>query len=112
MKIVHLKKFFIAAAIFFSFQSAFAQQTISMTLHNGSLKSISLVIPSYMNPNLNPLSNSGVALNVGQKVYYFPEGRKGKKELLFEVQKNWKNDTVIEVHTAIDDKMKLKKRIK
>jgi saccharopine dehydrogenase-like NADP-dependent oxidoreductase len=56
-------------------------QTIPMTFHNGSLKSIPLNIPGVMNPNLSPISDSGVTLEVGQKVFYFPNGKKGKKEL-------------------------------
>lgn len=43
---------------------------ISFTLHNSSLKSIPLIIPDVMNPNLSPLSNSGVSLKIGQKIYY------------------------------------------
>jgi hypothetical protein len=61
---------------------AFAQ-TIPMTFRNGSLFSIYLSIPGVMNPNLSPKSNSGVSLDAGQVVYFFPKGKNGKKEILF-----------------------------
>ena len=79
-------------------------QAIPMTFNNGSLKSIPLQIPGVMNPNLSPLSDSGVTLEVGQKVFYFPNGKKGKKELLFEVTSDWKKDTVLQIHEMIRKK--------
>lgn len=57
-------------------------QMITFTLHNSSAKSIPLVIPTVMNPNLSPFSNSGVKLKIGQKIYY---RKNGKKKLLLEV---------------------------
>ncbi|MBU6169306.1 MAG: hypothetical protein KGQ86_09715 [Bacteroidetes bacterium] len=79
-------------------------QAIPMTFHNGSLKSIPLQIPSVMNPNLSPLSDSGVDLEVGQKVFYFPNGKKGKKDLHFEVTSGWKKDTILQIHEMIRKK--------
>jgi len=73
---------FFALALSFNFT---AQKSINFTFHNGSLKSIPLVIPSVMNPNLSPMSNSGITLDFGQVVYYFPNGKKRKKEVLFVV---------------------------
>ncbi len=55
---------------------------VPFTLHNSSLLSIPLSIPGVMNPNLSPMSDSGVDLAVGQKVYFFV---KKKKYLLLEV---------------------------
>ena len=75
-----------------------------MTFHNGSLNSIPLQIPGVMNPNLSPLSDSGVTLEVGQKVFYFPNGKKGKKELLFEVDVTFKKDTILQIHEMIRKK--------
>lgn len=49
---------------------------ITFTLHNSSLKSIPLIIPGVMKPNLSPMSNSGVSLAAGQQIYYRKEGRK------------------------------------
>ena len=77
-----------------------------MTFHNGSLKSIPLNIPGVMNPNLSPISDSGVTLEVGQKVFYFPNGKKGKKELLFEVDNTFLKDTILQIDEMIKQKKK------
>lgn len=82
-------------------------QAIPMTFHNGSLKSIPLHIPGVMNPNLSPLSDSGVDLEVGQKVFYFPNGKKGKKDLLFEVDGTFKKDTILQIHEMIRQQKQL-----
>jgi len=81
-------------------------QNIPMTFHNGSFKSISLIIPGVMNPNLNPKSNSGMGLDVGQKVYFFPDGKKKKKEVLFTVGATWKNDTILEIDQIVETRIK------
>lgn len=81
-------------------------QNIPMTFHNGSFASIPLVIPGVMNPNLSAKSNSGVGLDVGQKVYFFPNGKKKNKEILFIVAATWKNDTILQI-----DKMIKKRKI-
>jgi len=78
-----------------------------MTFHNGSLKSIPLQIPGVMNPNLSPLSDSGVTLEVGQKVFYFPNGKKRRKDLLFSVTSDWKKDTILQIHEMIRENRKL-----
>ena len=82
-------------------------QTIPMTFHNGSLKSIPLNIPGVMNPNLSTISDSGVTLEVGQKVFYFPNGKKGKKELLFEVDDTFRKDTILQIDEIIKQKKQL-----
>ncbi len=75
-------------------------KTITFTLHNSSLKSIPLIIPNVMNPNLSPMSNSGVALEVGQKIYY----KKGvSKVLLLTVDENIKNGAKIDVAKLVKD---------
>jgi hypothetical protein len=76
-------------------------QNIPMTFHNGSLSSIYLSIPSVMNPSLNPMSDSVVSLDVGQNVYFFPNGKRGKKELLFTVNTNWKKDTILQIDEIV-----------
>jgi hypothetical protein len=76
-------------------------QNIHMTFHNGSLQSIPLVIPGVMNPNLSPLSDSGVSLDVGQKIYFFPKGKRKSKEILFVVDISLKNDTVLQIDEII-----------
>jgi hypothetical protein len=78
-----------------------------MTFHNGSLKSIPLNIPGVMNPNLSPISDSGVTLEVGQKVFYFPNGKKGKKELLFELDNTFRKDTILQIDEIIKQKKKV-----
>ena len=95
-----MKKIFIILLLSFFFVSAKAQN-IPMTFHNGSFRSIPLIIPGVMNPNLNPKSNSGISLDVGQKVYFFPNGKKKKKELLFVVAATWKRDTILQIDEII-----------
>ncbi len=71
-----------------------SKETVNFTLHNSSLKSIPLVIPNVMNPNLSPVSNSGVSLEMGQKIYY----RKGlSKILILTVDENIKSGDKIDV---------------
>lgn len=55
---------------------------VPFQLHNSSLRSIPLRIPGVMNPNLSPLSDSGVDLRVGQEVFFY---WKKKRYLLFVV---------------------------
>jgi hypothetical protein len=81
-------------------------QNISMTFHNGSDKPIYLVIPGVMNPNLSPQSTSGVSLEVGQKVYFFPKGNSRKKEVLFTVDSNRKKDTILKIDELIKTRKK------
>ena len=81
-------------------------QSIHFTFHNGSLKSIPLVIPSVMNPNLNPLSNSGVSLNIGQNVYFYPNGTSKKRELLFTVDESFQQDQILEIDAMIEKRRK------
>ena len=102
---LHYFTLFILSNLFFLANGK--SQAIPMTFHNGSLKSIPLNIPGIMNPNLSPLSDSGVTLEVGQKVFYFPNGKKGKKELLFSVTSDWKKDTILQIHEIIRQKKQL-----
>jgi hypothetical protein len=81
-------------------------QTIPMTFRNGSLFSIYLSIPGVMNPNLSPKSNSGVSLDAGQIVYFFPKGKNGKKEILFTVGPTWKRDTVLQIDEIVKTRKK------
>lgn len=63
-------------------------QAVPFVLKNNSLRSIPLEIPGVMNPNLSPVSISNVDLAVGQKIYFFSDGKKGafkKRYLLLEV---------------------------
>ncbi|MFK8004810.1 MAG: hypothetical protein AB8H03_00505 [Saprospiraceae bacterium] len=63
-----------------------AQQSVQLTLKNPTAKSISLWIPTVMNPNLSPFSTSGVRLRVGQKIYF---KHKMRKKILLEVTKDY-----------------------
>jgi hypothetical protein len=96
-----MKKIFFTLLVSLSFANVEAQN-IPMTFHNGSFRSIPLIIPGVMNPNLSPKSNSGVGLDVGQKVYFFPDGKKKKKELLFIVGVTWKRDTILQIDEMIE----------
>lgn len=58
---------------------------VDFVLVNSSLKSIPLIIPGVMNPNLSPKSNSGVNLRIGQEIYF---REKGRKYLLFVVNES------------------------
>lgn len=67
---------------------------INFTLENKSLKSIPLIIPTVMNPNLSPISKSGVRLRVGQEILF---KFKGKKRVLLIVSEEIKDGDIIEV---------------
>ena len=99
-----MKKITILFLVFAPFL-AFAQK-IPMTFHNGSFFSIYLSIPGVMNPNLSPKSNSGVSLDAGQVVYFFPNGKNGKKEILFTVNSSWKRDTILQIDKIVKTRKK------
>lgn len=73
---------------------------VSFTLHNSSMKAISLIIPDVMNPTLSPFSNSGVYLKRGQKIYY----KKGlNKVVLLEVDENISDGEKVDVAKLVRD---------
>ena len=45
-----------------------SETMITFTLRNSTAKSIPLIIPDVMNPNLTPFSSSGVSLKIGQEI--------------------------------------------
>ncbi|MGD1847161.1 MAG: hypothetical protein ACFB10_17360 [Salibacteraceae bacterium] len=67
---------------------------ITFTLVNKTARSIPLIIPTVMNPNLSPFSRSGVRLKVGQKIF-FKEG--GKRHLLLQVSADIDQDANLDV---------------
>jgi len=67
-------------------------EAAKLTFKNTSMSSIPLQIPGVMNPNLSPMSNSGVTLEKGQKVYF---KYKGKKTLLLEITDQQDGDVII-----------------
>jgi hypothetical protein len=75
---------------------------VSFTLANRGLKSIPLRIPGVMNPNLSPMSNSGVCLEVGQKVYF---RKAGKDIVLLEVTAELQ-DSVLVVNKLLPKKQR------
>ncbi len=76
---------------------------ISFTLANNSAKSIPLIIPSVMNPNLSPYSRSGVDLKLGQKIF-FKKG--GKRYLLLTVTNSIKEGATINVSKLLKERQK------
>ena len=71
---------------------------VSFTLRNNTLKSIPLIIPSVMNPNISPKSNSGVYLKYGQKVYL----RRGvSRKLILTVDETIREGSLIDVDSII-----------
>lgn len=68
-----LKSLFLTLALILSL--ATATYAVTFKLRNTSVHSIGLLIPGVMNPNLSPLSWSGLVLNVRQEIY-FTKGRK------------------------------------
>ena len=71
---------------------------VNFTLRNNTFNSIPLIIPTVMNPNLSPKSNSGVYLKYGQKVYL----RKGiSRKLILTVDETIREGTVIDVDSII-----------
>jgi hypothetical protein len=58
------------------------------------------------------MSNSGITLDLGQVVYYFPNGKKGKKEVLFVVTEDYQNGQVLEIDELIAEKKKANKQQK
>ena len=95
-----MKNIFIILLLSFFFVSVKAQN-IPMTFHNGSFRSIPLIIPGVMNPNLSPKSNSGISLEVGQIVYFLPNGKRSSKAILFTVDTTFKKDTVLQIDEII-----------
>lgn len=63
----------------------------SFVLKNETLKSIPLVIPGVMNPNLSPMSYSGVTLEEGQEIFFLEDK---KRYLLLEVSTDLNGDTL------------------
>ena len=76
---------------------------IRFTLRNSSAKTVPLIIPNVMNPNLSAFSNSGVSLKVGQEVLF---KYKGRRRVLFVVSNDIQEGDKIEVSSL------MKKRIK
>ncbi|NND93580.1 MAG: hypothetical protein HKN45_01875 [Flavobacteriales bacterium] len=70
--------------LFFLFISSIHLNAIPFKLLNTGAKSIPLIIPGIMNPNLSPFSTSGVDLDSGQEIFF---KHMGKRYLLLVVDK-------------------------
>lgn len=77
--------------------------TINFTFENNSLKSIPLIIPNVMNPNLSPYSSSGVTLKIGQEVYF---KNRGRKYILLVVDSTNYKGQIIEINELIKKRKK------
>jgi hypothetical protein len=99
----------ISTVLFFCLTyNSFAQASVKLTFRNGSLKSIPLVIPGVMNPNLSPMSKSGVELTYGQEVLFFQNGDRRKQTLLFVVGPQFKDGEILDIDDLVREKMKEK----
>lgn len=76
---------------------------ISFTLANNSLRSIPLIIPGVMNPNLSPRSKSGVDLAVGQEIFF---KTKGKRQILLIVDENIEEGAIVDVGKLLKERKK------
>ncbi|MEO1448655.1 MAG: hypothetical protein AAFV07_03960 [Bacteroidota bacterium] len=74
---------------------------ISFTLANNSAKSIPLLIPSVMNPNLSPFSKSGVDLKIGQEILF---RENGKRHVLLVVNNEIDEGEVIDVGKLLKER--------
>lgn len=80
-----------------------SNQLISFTLINPSEKSIPLIIPNVMNPNLSPNSSSGVDLKIGQELLF----RNGlKRYTLLTVDENIKEGQEVDVYQILQQRKK------
>ena len=79
------------------------KSTVRIYLTNETAKSIPLIIPTVMNPNLSPFSKSGVSLKMGQKVFF---KNRLKKYLLFEMNETIEAEQIIEVSALIENRKK------
>ena len=76
---------------------------VSFTLQNNTAKSIPLLIPSVMNPNLSPFSKSGVDLKYGQKIMF---KQNGKRHVLLIVDQSIQDGDQIKVGRLLKSRKK------
>lgn len=73
-------------------------RSVNFTLRNETMAAIPLVIPGVMNPNLSPMSNSGVSLNLGQEIFFI---HKKKRYVLLTVSEAIQPNQVVKVGALI-----------
>jgi hypothetical protein len=71
-----------------------AGSVVNFTLRNKTARSIPLLIPDVMNPNLSPFSKSGVNLVMGQEILF---QARGKKYVLLKVDESILEGSEIDV---------------
>jgi len=76
----------------------------SFSLLNNSAKSIPLIIPTVMNPNLSPFSKSGVDLKLGQEIFF---KHRGKKHILLTVTESIQDGDAIAVSKLIRERKEI-----
>ncbi len=91
----------ITLLLFFSIVRVSAD-SIPFSLKNNTPKSIYLLIPGVMNPNISPFSWSGVDLEEGQKIYFV---FRGEEYVLLEVDETLR-DKRISVNKLIKKRKK------
>lgn len=77
---------------------------INFTLRNNTATSIPLIIPSVMNPNLSPFSNSGVSLKIGQEILF---KENGKRYVLLTVENTIQDGDIIDVGKRLKERKKV-----
>ncbi|WP_281615110.1 hypothetical protein [Flammeovirga sp. SubArs3] len=80
---------------------AMKEPFVTFTLRNNTAKSIPLIIPGVMNPNLSPFSNSGVDLKIGQEILF---KEKGKTYQLLIVDQSIEMNSKLDVAQLIKDR--------
>ncbi len=75
----------------------------NFTLRNNTAKSIPLIIPTVMNPNLSPFSNSGVSLKIGQEILF---REKGKNYVLLTVSNDIMDGEKVDVAKLLKERKK------
>jgi len=78
-----------------------ATKYISFTLQNTTAKSIPLIIPTVMNPNLSPFSKSGVDLKIGQEIIF---KEKGKKYVLLVVDETIEQGGIVNIAKVLKER--------
>lgn len=78
-------------------------EAVSFTLENTSSKSIPLLIPSVMNPNLSPQSKSRVTLKIGQEILF---KHKGKRYVLLTVDESIAKDLSLDIPRLLEARKK------
>ncbi len=92
----------LSVVLFITSMNVLNAQTIPMTFRNASPNHIYMSIPGVWEASLVPRSNMGLNLSNKQKVYFYPNGRTGAKELLFTVNSSWTRDTVLQIDAIIE----------